>query len=267
MLLCIDIGNTNISFGVFDGSVENMICRFSVSANTRRTPDEYFLIIKQMLCAYCDSVVPDSFCISSVVPSLTDDISAACKRICNADPFIITTGTRTGFPIKIDAASQLGADIVSNTAAAFNIVESPFAVVDVGTATTVTVVDSDGRLIGTVIAPGISISLDALNSSCALLTDISLSCPDAVIGKNSQDSIKSGVFHGHVYMIDGFIRQIREDMCKNGDKLGLIGTGGAASTVLPHCRNKFRIVQDLTLKGAAALFYHNTQNRHRNYTK
>ena len=265
MLICVDIGNTNTKFGVFDGSPDALVCSFSISTTNKRTSDEYALLIKQLLLDNSVCAMPDCFCISSVVPSVTSDISAALYKICNNDPFIISTGTRTGYPIRIDVQSQLGADIVSNTAAALNIVKPPFVVVDVGTATTVTAVDSDGALIGTVIAPGASISVDALNNSAALLTEIPFNKPDTVIGKNSQDSIRSGAFYGHVYMIDGFVRQIREEICKNGEKLGLVGTGGLASKLLPSCRNKFIIDPYLTLKGAASLFYLNTMSR--NYTK
>jgi len=267
MLLCVDIGNTNINFGIFNGSADELILSFSISAHTRRTADEFSLVIKQMMRESLGDVLPDSFCISSVVPTLTQDVSYACKKICGCEPFVISSGTKTGFPIKIDVQSQLGADIVSNTAAAFRFVEPPFAVIDVGTATTVTAVDSKGQLIGTAIAPGANISFEALRDSCALLTDISFTMPESVIGKNSQDSIRSGIFYGHIYMIDGFIRQIRSELCGDGEKLSLIGTGGLSEKILPYCRNKFEIIPDLTLKGAAALYYHNTQNRHRNYTK
>ncbi len=267
MLLCVDIGNSNINFGLFNGSCDDMVCCFSISSAVKRTSDEYFLIINQMLSQFSVEPLPDSFCISSVVPTLTADVCAACQRLCGCEPFIISKGTKTGFPIKIDSQAQLGADIVSNTAAAFKFAKPPFAVVDVGTATTVTAVDRDGQLIGAVIAPGANISLEALKDSAALLTDVSLQQPDAVIGKNSQDSIRSGIFYGHVYMIDGFIRQIRSELCEDGEKLALIGTGGLSKVILPHCRNKFEVIENLTLKGAASLFYQNTANRHRNYTK
>lgn len=258
MLLCIDIGNSAIKLGVFGESYKDMLCSFSISSAFSRTADEYALIIKQLLYDNSVNSLPDHCCISSVVPSLTAVLTAACRKLCKAEPFVIGSGTKTGFPIKIDIQSQLGADIVSNTAAAFKFAEPPFAVVDTGTATTVTAVNSKGQLIGTVIAPGASISMDALSSCAALLSDVSLTVPERVIGKNSQESINSGVFYGHVYMIDGFIRQLREELCLNGEKLNLIGTGGLSNKILPHCRNKFMLIPGLTLIGSAALFFHNT---------
>ncbi len=266
MLLCIDIGNTNINFGMFDDSCENIACTFAVSSLTKRTPDEFYFIISQML--FQNKLeLPTNCCISSVVPSITDCISEACVKLSNKQPFIISAGTRTGFPIKIDIQSQLGSDIVSNAAAAFHFAKPPFAVVDVGTATTVTVVDSSGTLVGTVIAPGAFISLEALSTSCALLYDVSIGFSNHLIGKNSQDSIKSGAFNGHVYMIDGFIERIAAEISASPDDLTLIGTGGMAQSILEHCKNDFMIIPHLTLKGAASLFYHNTSSARSNYTK
>lgn len=256
MLIAADIGNTNIKFGVFNGSAEKLLFRFSVSSATKRTADEYLICIKSFLSDAGISVMPDMAVISSVVPHLTTPVAYALKAICSHKPFLIGTGTRTGFPLKIDIQSQLGADMVANAAAAFKLCDPPFAVVDMGTATTITCVDATGALVGTVIAPGALVSLNALLSNAALLTDVPLSHPDSLIGKNSYDSIRSGAYFGSIYMIDGFIRNIREDMCKNSEKLSLIGTGGL-SEILTHCRNKFMIVEDLTLMGAAQLFYSN----------
>lgn len=266
MLLSIDIGNTNIKFGVFDGSADNMVCSFSINSNVVRTVDEYIVIIKQMLSEFSVDELPSNCVISSVVPSLTQAIYLACERICNNKPFIIGTGTKTGFQIKIDTHSQLGADIVSNTAAAFEFCKPPFVVVDLGTATTVTAINSQGQLIGTAIAPGASVSLDALEYSAALLSDVNFSAPNNIIGKNSQDSIRSGAFFGHVFMIDGFIKKLKDELCCDGEELSLVGTGGLSGAMLGYCENEFKIVPDLTIRGAASLFYHNTGGS-RNYTK
>ncbi len=256
MLIAADIGNTNIKLGVFDGSAERLVLRFSLSAATTRTADEYLMAIKAFLSDSGISDAPDTSVVSSVVPHLTTPVAAALTSLCKRKPFFIGTGTRTGFPLKIDIQSQLGSDIVANAAAAFKLCSPPFAVVDMGTATTITCVDASGALVGTVIAPGALISLDALLSNAALLNDIPLSCPDALIGKSSYDSIRSGAYLGNVYMVDGFIRNIRETLCADGKKLSLVGTGGL-SDILTHCRNKFLIAEDLTLIGCAELFYSN----------
>ena len=133
MLLVIDIGNTNIKLGVFDSSQSIALFTFAVSSSPRRTPDEYAWLIKSILRDNSLDRI-DAVVISSVVPSLCKALSDAAVRICGYEPFIIGSGTHTGFPIKIDIQAQLGADIVSNAAAAFSVCEPPFVIVDVGTA-------------------------------------------------------------------------------------------------------------------------------------
>lgn len=256
MLLAADIGNTSIKFGIFDGSADALLLRFSLSATSARTADEYLLAIKSFLRDAGISNMPDTSVVASVVPHLTTPVADAMMAISGRKPFIIGAGTRTGFPIKIDVHSQLGADIAANAAAAFKLCTPPFAVIDMGTATTITCVDRTGALVGTVIAPGALVSLRALLSGAALLTDVPLTAPDRIIGKNTYDSIRSGAYLGSVYMIDGFIRNIRENLCRGDEKLSLIGTGGL-SDILTHCKNKLQIEPDLTLKGAAELFYLN----------
>lgn len=259
MLLAVDIGNSSVKFGLFDNSSENLVASFSISSLTVRSADEYALCIKSFLRDRFDESLPeiDAAVISSVVPHICSVVCKALEQICKNKPFIIGTGTKTGFPIHIDIQSQLGADIVSNTAAAFAVCRPPFVIVDAGTATTVTYVDENGALDGTVIAPGIATSLSALVTSAALLPDAPLTKPGALIGKNSRDSVLSGAYFGAVYAIDGFIRNIREQM-RTESPLGLIGTGGMSS-VLADCRNKFTVIPELTLKGAAVLYFHNRQ--------
>lgn len=256
MLLAVDIGNTNIKFGFFEDNSSTAVFKFSVSSDAMRTADEYRLLIKSFLNDYGAAALPDSSVIASVVPHLTTPIVSALSELCKRKPFIIGTGTRTGFPIRIDVQSQLGADIVANAAAALKLVKPPFVVVDMGTATTITCVDSSGALAGTIIAPGTFVALQSLLDNAALLTDVPLTPPDTIIGKNSYDSVRSGAYLGTVYMIDGFIRNLRETMCNDGEKLSLVGTGGL-SDILSHCRNKFTVVENLTLVGAAELFFSN----------
>lgn len=266
MLLAIDIGNTNIKLAVFKMNEIQPLLRFAVSTVCKRTSDEYTLLFRQILHEnFFDT--PSAAVITSVVPSITPDIIKAAVSITGKQPFIIGTGTHTGFQIKIDILSQLGADIVANTAAATNFVKAPFAIVDVGTATTFTAVNSEGHLIGTIIAPGATVSLDALSSVGAQLTDVSFGKPRSIIGKNSRDSIMSGAFNGHVCMIDGLIAKIKKELCPCGETLSLVGTGGLSESILPECRDKFSIFPDLTLAGAALLYYNNCRNRHTNYTK
>ncbi|MBQ7932562.1 MAG: type III pantothenate kinase [Clostridia bacterium] len=171
-------------------------------------------------------------------------------------------GTRTGFGIKIKNPEQLGADIVANTTAALAVCEPPLVILDVGTATTLTVVDENRDLLGIVIMPGLKISMSALSLSAAQLSDVRLERPEELIGRDTSSSIRSGVINGQIYAIDGFIRNVREQLHtkESGKSLGLIATGGLANYVLPYMRNKFTYDETLTLSGEVYLFRKNIRS-------
>lgn len=256
MLLAIDIGNSSISIGVFDISDKlspKIITHFKITAKDL-SADEYTVLIKDFLSrnsAYVNCAV-----ICSVVPSLTDALSRAAQNLCGKQPFIISSGIRTGFGIKIKNPEQLGTDIVSNVAAALQTIDAPLAILDMGTATTLTVVDSDKFILGTIIIPGLKIALDALYDSAAQLSDIVLDNEPELIGRDTKSSICSGIINGNALMIDGFIRNIRDELNikGTGQKLGLVATGGLSNLILPHLRNKFTYDEFLTLKGQAYLY-------------
>lgn len=271
MLLAFDIGNSSITVGAFrlhaDGTNE-LVCRFGIAARADSTSDEYVVFIRDYLehagigvhgqSTDSGSVI-DSAVISSVVPGLTHVLSRAARILSGSEPFIITPGIHTGFGIKIKDPAQLGSDIVSNAAAAIRLSNVPFVILDMGTATTLTVVDKHHDIIGTIIMPGLRISMDALTDSAALLNGVSLEKPEELIGRDSRTSILSGVIGGHILMIDGFIRNIREELGlkESGVKLGLISTGGLAECIIPHTRNRFIHDDSLTLSGAAELYRKN----------
>jgi len=274
MILALDIGNTNISICVFNPSSANPYSpsyKFRISSKNYSS-DEYKIIIRDFLfrnnviCLsesykYIDNQfdIVDSAVISSVVPYLTETLAQAVSELCVKPPFIIRNGIKTGFGIKTKNPEQLGADIVSNVKAAFNFTSPPFVVLDMGTATTLTVVNKSSDIIGTIIVPGLKISLEALSESAAQLNDIVLEKKDELIGRDTQSSICSGVINGNIYMIDGFIRNIREQICpKDTDtKLGLVATGGLSHHVIPYTRNKFIFEENLTLIGELLLYINN----------
>ena len=259
MIIAADIGNTNIKFGVFDGNADLLRASFNISSSCNRTSDEYLLLIKTFLSNNnLDNALIDGSVICSVVPSLTSFVAGAFEKLCGRAPFIIGAGTKTGFQISIDSQSELGADIVSNVSEALARCTPPAVVVDMGTAITVAAIDASAVLKGAVICPGMGISIKALSNKAALLFDVGIKKPKTLIGKNSADSICSGSYYGTVYMLDGFIRQLRSELCDENSKLSLISTGGD-SAVLTDCRNKFENVPDLTLRGAARLYYKNTK--------
>ncbi len=276
MILAIDIGNSSVSCGVYKNASEidltaddACLCRFKI-AEKHLSEDEYMLLIYQFLSLHGirfltpddqpsslsvsrDVGVLDACVIASVVPSLTNTIARAARRLTGVQPLLIGHGVRTGFGIKIQNPEQLGADLVANVAGAFLYVEPPFVVLDVGTATTITYVSAQKEVLGTIIMPGIAVSMAALTDSAALLSTVSLEKPQELLGRSTSESIRSGVIGGHALMIDGFLRNIRETYPCDDKKLSLIATGGLAPSILPYCRNKFSCVTDLTLRGAVSL--------------
>lgn len=279
MLLALDIGNSSISAGVFslDTDVDacTPVCRFKISTRFM-TSDEYVLSIHQFLSFYgirsqlenggeknnqTSARCVDCAVIASVVPALTDILAKAVVQLCGRQPFIIGQGTRTGFGIKIKNPEQLGADIVANTTAALTICEPPLVILDVGTATTLTVVDGNRDVLGIVIMPGLKISMSALSLSTAQLNDVRLERPEELIGRDTSSSIRSGVINGQIYAIDGFVRNVREQLKtkESGTTLGLVATGGLSHYVIPYTRNKFTYEEDLTLSGAVHLYRKNVR--------
>lgn len=258
MLLAVDIGNSSIKFGVFD--IDNISVpkfSFSIASGFQRTSDEYELLIRQFLSMYNHSDISDCV-ISSVAPSITNAVYKALASICHKVPFVIGSGTHTGFKIRIDDPGELGADIVSNAAAALSIASGPIVIADLGTATTLTAINRNSEIIGSVIIPGAGLSLNALSDTAELLNKVSFKRPKSLIGTNSADSITSGVINGNIFMIDGFVRNLREQLCDDGEKLSLIATGDEyCQAIIPNCRNKFKIVDDLTIIGAALLYKKN----------
>ncbi len=280
MLLALDIGNSSISAGVFsldaDKNSHTLICKFKISSKFM-TADEYVIAIHNFLQFYKiqsqielddlqkennsdpDRCYIDCAVIASVVPALTDILAKAVIQLCGKPPFIIGQGTRTGFGIKIKNPEQLGADIVANTTAALAVCEPPLVVLDMGTATTLTVVDGNRDILGTIIMPGLKISMSALSLSAAQLNDVRLERPEELIGRDTSSSIRSGVINGQILAIDGFIRNVREHLQtkESGKALGLIATGGLANYVIPYTRNKFLYDETLTLSGEVHLFRKN----------
>lgn len=268
MLIAFDIGNSSISIGVFElpsdsnDPAPRLLTSFKIS-NKSYSSDEYTLLIRDFISrSGIDVKAVNCSVISSVVPELTDLIAVTAYQLSGESPLMIDQGVRTGFGIRIKNPEQLGADIVSNVAAALHYVKPPFVVLDMGTATTLTYVNTNVEVLGTIIIPGLKVSMTALSESAALLSPVPLEYNQELIGRDTQSSIRSGVINGNVYMIDGFIRNIREKMIPAGsdEKLGLIATGGLANRILPYLRNRFTYQENLTLLGAAYLYLKNRKN-------
>lgn len=259
MLLAMDIGNSSISTGLFGMEGGELNYTFKLSSDKNRTVDEYICQINSMLYfSGIDKSLIKGAIISSVVPELTHAMSLCAERTVGKKPKIVGPGLKTGFPIKVDNPSELGADLVSNTAAALEIVGRGQAciVVDMGTATTLSAINGRGEYIGNCILPGVKLCFDALHKETAQLPFVTLAKPKSAIGKNSGESIRSGVILGNAMMIDGFIDEFEKEMKLEGGAV-LLATGGLAKYVLPACRHDISYDQHLTLKGLYFIYKNN----------
>ena len=265
MLLAVEIDNAHINLGVFEDISQNTVVKsFKVSTDIHKTSDEYAVILKGIFDYY--DIVPsyvDAAMISSVVPMLTETVRQAIfKLFGEVEMLVVGKGTKTGFPIKIDNPSELGTDLVANAAAVIDIRKKenkskvPCIIVDMGTATTVFAVNANGEYIGGCIIPGIGISLDVLHGRTAQLPNVAPSAPTRAIGKNSAESVRSGVMLGNAIMIDGFIKKFSDEMKLDGE-VQVFVTGEYAENVLPYCEHKVRYVPELTLIGLSCIYKNN----------
>lgn len=265
MLLALEIDNARINVGIFENAGENIpVKSFQVSTDINKTSDEYAVVLKGIFDYY--DVIPsgvDGVAICSVVPILTDTLRQAVLRLLgDVEILVVGKGTKTGFPIKIDNPSELGTDLVANAAAVIDIRKKenktnvPCIIVDMGTATTVFAVNSQSEYIGGCIIPGIGISLDVLHGRTAQLPNVAPSAPTRAIGKNSAESVRSGVMLGNALMIDGFIKKFCKEMKCEG-KAEVFVTGEYAENVLPYCEHTVRYIPELTLMGLSCIYRNN----------
>lgn len=250
MLLTIDVGNSNIKFGVYDGKELHRIIK--LSTDSHKTADEFAVELYTLFQVYsvdCFSI--DSCIICSVVPRITKRLAAAVKSVTGIDALVVGPGIKTGVNIQIDDPATLGADLVVACAAAQSMATLPCVVISMGTATAMFVIDKQKRMLGGSIAPGVSISLDALTSHGALIPSIALNAPQNVIGKNTDDSIRSGVVIGTACMIDGMISKIEDEI---GEKCSVIATGGIAPMIVNSCSHEITLKDDLILEGLRIIY-------------
>ena len=255
MILTVDIGNTNIVLGGFEGSEPEFVAR--IATNSSKTVDEYATKIRSVLVLH--EIQKDKIegaIVSSVVPPLTKIISDAIFLVYQIRPLCVGPGIKTGINILCDDPSTVGSDIICACVAASSIYGPGCLIIDMGTATKMTVLDKSKAFIGVSIIPGVEIALKALALGTAQLPQISLEAPPAVVGKNTADCMKSGVIYGNASMIDGMIDRIIREV---GYDLKLIATGGYASTVIKHCKNEIMLDSDLILKGLKLLYDRNTK--------
>ena len=253
MILALDIGNTNIVIGCIDENKTYFVERLRTDAV--KTELEYALDLKNVLELYHITKEDiEGSIVASVVPPVTTTIRRAIEKVTGRQPLIVGPGVRTGLNIKMDNPASVGADLIVAAVAAVRDYPTPLIIIDMGTATTMTVVDAYGSYIGGVIIPGLQVSLDSLVSRTAQLTKISLENPRQVIGKNTIDCMKSGSLYGNAAMIDGMIDRMEEEL---GQKATVIATGGLSRFVVPLCRREITLDDGLLLKGLWIIFQKN----------
>lgn len=253
MILAIDIGNTNIVLGGVRG--EKIVFKARIRTDTTKTSDEHCIDLKMLLEVYGISPKDvEGAIIGSVVPQVLNSMKTAVRKLTGKDSLVVGPGLKTGLKIQIENPHQVGADLVAASVAALRAYQPPLIVVDMGTATTMTVVNEEGTLIGGCIAPGVKNSLDALTERTALLPGLQLDQPKKVIGRNTTDCMRSGVMLGAACMLDGMVQRMEAEL---GSKTTVIATGGLARFVIPMCKTPIIYDRDLLLKGLAALYREN----------
>lgn len=254
MLLAIDVGNTQTHVGVFTRDV--VTAQWRTSTQTASTSDELALSFQQFLSLHNLSFSNQitGVVLSSVVPNLTAALREMVEQYFHFTPIVIEPGIRTGMPLLIDNPSEVGADRICNSVAAFGLVGGPLIVIDFGTATTFDVISPSGEYLGGVIAPGVQISAQALASAAARLPRVELTAPRTVIGRSTVESVRSGVVLGAAAMVDGMTERLRFELKGEAQ---VVATGGLAPLILEHCDTKARYEPTLTLTGLRLLYERN----------
>mgnify|MGYP003364024672 FL=1 len=253
MILAIDIGNTNIVVGCIDQEKTYFIERLSTVRT--KTELEYAVDLKTVVDIYHIKRTDIEGCIiSSVVPQITNAVKLAAEKVLHKEPMVLGPGVKTGLNIMMDNPGQLGADLVANAVAGIHEYPLPLAIIDMGTASTVSVVDEKKHYVGGMIFPGMGVSLDALTAHASQLSGISIEPPKRIIGKNTIECMKSGVIYSNAAALDGIVDRIEEEL---GQKITVVATGGLARKIVPHCRREILLDEDLLLKGLLIIYEKN----------
>lgn len=250
MLLTIDVGNTNIVLGLYQG--RNLAHHFRIRSDRGRTDDETHVLITSLLhtVGIAPSAVQSSI-IASVVPPLTEPLVRAVRRAFGHDAFVVGPGIKTGMPILYENPKDVGADRIVNAIAAYERVHGGVIIVDFGTATTFDCVSNRGEYLGGVIAPGISLSADALFAKAARLPKIEVAKPPHVLGRNTVHAMQSGLVYGYAGLVDGTVQRLQAEM---GYPCAVLATGGEARLLESECKSIQEVHEHLTLEGLRILF-------------
>ena len=257
MILTIDVGNTNVVMGCVENGDVKSVCRLATNLNDLSS--DYAMKMRQSF--EFDGIDYKNFSgaiLSSVVPQLNRAIRTAVKKVTGLDCMVVGAGLKTGVNIKLDDPGQLAGDLITGAVGALALYKPPLVVVDMGTATTIVAIDSEGSYLGGAIIPGIKLSYSALSSGTSLLPNIAIEAPKKCIGTNTVDSMKSGAVYGTAALVDGMIDRMETEL---GEQVTVVATGGLAGTVVPYCRRRIEYEPALLLKGLAILYEKNAKRR------
>jgi type III pantothenate kinase len=252
--MVLDIGNTNLVLGLYRG--EKLAHSYRLHTNRQQTADEYGLLLKSLLAQ--TGATPDQVegvGVSNVVPELATRIEEACQRYLGHHPRFVSARLELGLTLQVDRPTEVGADLIAGAVAARERWGLPVVVVDLGTATTLSVISSEGAFLGTIIAPGLEISVDAISRRAPHLPGIRMEPPPRPFGTNTVHSLQAGLVLGHVAMIDGLVDRIREHLELPDLKVG--ATGGLAPLVSGLSRTISMVESDLVLEGIRLLYRRN----------
>lgn len=253
MLLCTDVGNTNIKFALYKG--DRLLMKLRFSTVHRKTADDYAVdlyTIFQINNVKAEEI--NGSIISSVVPAITTPLTAAIRTVTGIDSLVVGPGLKTGLDIRLDNPATVGSDIVCMCVALKELYPCPVIVVGLGTATTILYVNENKAYCGGTILPGIQVSLDALISRAALLPSVNPGDPKNLIGTNTVDSIRNGIIYGNASMIDGMIERYEEEL---GRSCTHVATGGFAPLITKFCKKDITVNDDLILEGLKIIYNKN----------
>lgn len=251
MLLVIDLGNTNIKYGVFDK--DKLVSSFRVSSRISRTADEYGSVLVGLL---SDKGIKktdiNGIIFSSVIPALNYTICHMCEYFFGITPLMVGPGIKTGLNIKAENPREVGADIIVNSVSAFNKYGGPIIVIDFGTATTFDVISDKCELLGVVIAPGIKTSLEGLATKTAQLPMVELDAPKTVIGKNTKHCMQAGIIFGFSGLVENIIKRIKKEL--GLEQIKVVATGGLGEIIAKEVKAITKVDRTLTLDGLRLLY-------------
>lgn len=258
MVICIDVGNTNIKYGIFKG--DELVVSFRVATELKRTSDQYGTAIIDMLAVkgiYATDIA--GAIISSVVPSLNYTVSHMCSAYLGVEPLLVGAGLKTGHDLRVDNAREVGADRIVNDVAAIRKYGAPVIVIDFGTATTFNVINEQREFIGGIIAPGIRGSMDSLVSGTAKLPRVEIETPKSAIGKNTITNMQAGLVFGFAGLVDYIVKKIRREM-KRPD-MPVVATGGFSEIIAKEISCINVVDKLLTLQGLKYLYDLNAEGK------